>query len=404
MLNYNSFFEAQLDIIKSEGRYRRFVGIKKDADNFPYSISLETKKQIVVWCTNDYLGMSRHPKVLESAIRSIKEMGVGAGGTRNISGNNSAIIDLELLLADLHNKDKALTFTSGYVANDATLQALAKIIPDLVFLSDEYNHASIIAGIRNSRAEKYIYRHNNIQSLQQILATIPINKPKIIVFEAVYSMNGMIAPVKEICHLAKKYNALTYIDEVHSVGLYGKGGAGICALEGVSDQVDIIQGTLAKAYGTIGGYIAASNSIIDAVRSIAPGFIFTTALPPPISVATIASIKYLMQSNVEQLKHQDRVLKLKTSLSTAGIKYLDNSSHIIPIIIGDPILVKLVTKILLQDYNIYIQPINFPTVPKGTERLRITPTPFHSDIMIYDLVAALKEVFVKLKITQRWAA
>ncbi|KJV99985.1 5-aminolevulinic acid synthase, partial [Orientia tsutsugamushi str. Sido] len=282
MVSYNNFFDNHLHSIKLEGRYRKFTCIKKSAKCFPYNICAQTGKKVLIWCTNDYLGMSFHPEVLSSAVLAVKQMGVGAGGTRNIGGNNNAIVELEELLAILHKKQKALVFTSGYVANDTTLQTLAKIIPGLVFISDEYNHASIIAGIRNSRAEKHIYFHNNMQSLQQILSSIPINQPKIIVFEAIYSMSGTIADVKEICNLAKMYNALTYIDEVHSVGLYGDDGSGICTLTGLFNQVDIIQGNLAKAYGAIGGYIAANSNIIDAIRSTASGFIFTTALPPVI--------------------------------------------------------------------------------------------------------------------------
>lgn len=399
MVSYNNFFDNHLHSIKLEGRYRKFTCIKKSAKCFPYNICAQTGKKVLIWCTNDYLGMSFHPEVLSSAVLAVKQMGVGAGGTRNIGGNNNAIVELEELLAILHKKQKALVFTSGYVANDTTLQTLAKIIPGLVFISDEYNHASIIAGIRNSRAEKHIYFHNNMQSLQQILSSIPINQPKIIVFEAIYSMSGTIADVKEICNLAKMYNALTYIDEVHSVGLYGDDGSGICTLTGLFNQVDIIQGNLAKAYGAIGGYIAANSNIIDAIRSTASGFIFTTALPPVISCAAMTSIRYLMQSNKERIKLQETVAKLKDSLANAGIRYLTNNSHIIAIVIGEPVLTQRVAQILLEEYNIYIQAINFPTVPRGTERLRITPTPFHTDEMIHNLTVALKQVLLNLNIS-----
>ncbi|SPR09897.1 5-aminolevulinate synthase [Orientia tsutsugamushi] len=399
MVSYNNFFDNHLHSIKLEGRYRKFTCIKKSAKCFPYNVCAQTGKKVLIWCTNDYLGMSFHPEVLSSAVLAVKQMGVGAGGTRNIGGNNSAIVELEELLAILHKKQKALVFTSGYVANDTTLQTLAKIIPGLVFISDEYNHASIIAGIRNSRAEKHIYFHNNMQSLQQILSSIPINQPKIIVFEAIYSMSGTIADVKWICHLAKMYNALTYIDEVHSVGLYGDDGSGICTLTGLFNQVDIIQGNLAKAYGAIGGYIAANSNIIDAIRSTASGFIFTTALPPVISCAAMTSIRYLMKSNKERLKLHETVSKLKDSLSNAGIRYLTNNSHIIAIVIGEPVLTQRVAQILLEKYNIYIQAINFPTVPRGTERLRITPTPFHTDEMIHNLTVALKQVLLNLNIS-----
>ncbi|WP_371253383.1 5-aminolevulinate synthase [Orientia tsutsugamushi] len=399
MVSYNNFFDNHLHSIKLEGRYRKFTCIKKSAKCFPYNICAQTGKKVLIWCTNDYLGMSFHPEVLSSAVLAVKQMGVGAGGTRNIGGNNSAIVELEELLAILHKKQKALVFTSGYVANDTTLQTLAKIIPGLVFISDEYNHASIIAGIRNSRAEKHIYFHNNMQSLQQILSSIPINQPKIIVFEAIYSMSGTIADVKGICNLAKMYNALTYIDEVHSVGLYGDDGSGICTLTGLFNQVDIIQGNLAKAYGAIGGYIAANSNIIDAIRSTASGFIFTTALPPVISCAAMTSIRYLMKSSKERLKLHETVSKLKDSLANAGIRYLTNNSHIIAIVIGEPVLTQRVAQILLEEYNIYIQAINFPTVPRGTERLRITPTPFHTDEMIHNLTVALKQVLLNLNIS-----
>ncbi|KJV55270.1 5-aminolevulinic acid synthase [Orientia chuto str. Dubai] len=399
MLSYSNFFDNHLHNIKLEGRYRKFTCIKRSTTDFPYNVCMQTGKKVLIWCTNDYLGMSFHSEVILSAIQAIKQMGVGTGGTRNIGGNSSSIVELERLLAILHKKQQALVFTSGYVANDATLQSLAQIIPGLIFISDEYNHASIIAGIRNSRAEKHIYCHNDVQSLKQILSSIPVNQPKIIVFEAIYSMSGAIAPIEEICSLAKQYNALTYIDEVHSVGLYGDDGAGLCSLTGLSNQVDIIQGNLAKAYGAIGGYIAADSSIIDAIRSTASGFIFTTALPPVISCAAMTSIRYLMESNKERLKLQETVTKLKYSLAKAGIKYLNNNSHIIAIVIGDPILTQQVAQTLLEEYNIYIQAINFPTVPRGTERLRITPTPFHTDKMIDDLTATLKHILLSLNIS-----
>ena len=391
-MNYTEIFTNHIEKIKREGRYRNFVGVIRLAGEFPYATHTPTDKKIVMWCINDYLGMSQHDVVLEAARNALKTSGAGSGGTRNIGGNNGAVLDLEATLADLHNKEKALVFTSGYVANDATLVALSKIMPDLIFFSDESNHASIIAGISNSRCEKYIYKHNDAESLRQMLAAAPKNRPKLIVFESVYSMDGLTSPIKEICALAKEYNAMTYIDEVHTVGLYGDNGAGVAAREGFADQIDIIQGTLGKAYGAIGGYIAARHELIDAIRLTAPGFIFTTALPPLVAAAASASIKYLMGSSKERNLHQNRVTALKKALDEAGIDYLKNDSHIVPIIIGDPDRAAKISENLLQDHGIYVQHINFPTVPRGTERLRIIPTPYHTDEMIASLVSALKAV------------
>jgi 5-aminolevulinate synthase len=391
-MNYTQIFTNHIEKIKREGRYRNFVGVIRLAGEFPYATHTPTDKKIVMWCINDYLGMSQHDVVLEAARNALKTSGAGAGGTRNIGGNNGAVLDLEATLADLHNKEKALVFTSGYVANDATLVALSKIMPDLIFFSDESNHASIIAGISNSRCEKYIYKHNDAESLRQMLAAAPQNRPKLIVFESIYSMDGLTSPIKEICALAKEYNAMTYIDEVHTVGLYGDNGAGVAAREGFADQIDIIQGTLGKAYGAIGGYIAGDHELIDAIRLTAPGFIFTTALPPLVAAAASASIKYLMVSNKERNLHQNRVTALKKALDEAAIDYLKNDSHIVPIIIGDPDRAAKIYENLLQDHGIYVQHINFPTVPRGTERLRIIPTPYHTDEMIASLVSALKAV------------
>lgn len=400
MLAYNDVFSNHISKIKNEGRYREFVGIKRIAGKFPYAWHEPTSREIIMWCINDYLGMSQHPKVLAAAKEALSANGVGSGGTRNIGGNNSAIIALERELAELHNKESALVFTSGYVANDTTLAALAKIMPDIVFFSDEANHASIITGLQSSRAEKYIYKHIDPTSLEQLLKQVDINRPKAIVFESAYSMDGLISPIKEICYLAKKYHALTFIDEVHTVGLYGKGGAGITNLLGYEGQIDILQGTLAKAYGTIGGYIAAKHKIIDAVRLTAPGFIFTTSLPPVIAAAATASIKHLKESEAERAKHQQVVAKLKKAFENAGISYFKNDSHIVPIIIGDPIKAKEASAILLNQYGIYVQHINFPTVPRGTERLRIIATPSHDDQMIAELVKALVSVFAALDIHQ----
>lgn len=404
MINYSSFFNNCLVNIKAEGRYREFMNLQRHISDFPYATNVETGQKVAMWCTNDYLGMSRHTEVINASIYAINNLGIGAGGTRNIGGTSESIVKLEELIAELHNKEKSLVFTSGYIANDTTLQVLAKIIPNVVFISDEYNHASIIAGIRNSRSMKFIYRHNDIYSLEKILQSLPTKQPKVIVFESIYSMNGAVAPVEQICNLAKKYNALTYIDEVHSVGLYGKRGAGICAAKSVEDKVDIIQGTLAKAYGVIGGYVAANSNIIDAIRSVGPGFIFTTALPPVINYAAAASVKYLMHSDQERIKLHTVVEKLKSNLSQAGINFIDNQSHIIAVIIGDPVIVKKVADVLLKAYNIYIQPINYPTVPYGTERLRITPTPLHTNEMIIHLTQSLRKVLLRFDLIKEKAA
>ena len=398
MFNYNSSFKNQINQIQNEGRYRDFIGLQRHAGDFPLASWGEDRKKITMWCINDYLGMSQNPKVIEAANKALLENGVGSGGTRNIGGNNYAIVDLENELADLHSKDSALVFTSGYVSNDATLTTLAKILPNLVYLSDESNHASMIAGIKNSRAEKQIYRHLDTDHLEELLKNIDINRPKIIAFESAYSMDGLISPIAKICELAKKYNALTYIDEVHSVGLYGSRGAGIANMLGLEEDIDIIQGTLAKAYGVIGGYITGNHELIDAIRLTASGFIFTTSLPPAITEAARISIKHLKNSDQERIKHQEVVNKTKDSLKKAGINIFENQSHIIPIVIGDPELTKKASKLLVDKYNIFVQHINFPTVQRGTERLRITPTPLHTEKMIQELANSLASVFEELGI------
>jgi 5-aminolevulinate synthase len=398
MFDYKAAFQNQIQQIKNEGRYRDFIGLQRQAKKFPEAYWGLEKKEVTMWCINDYLGMSQHPKVIAAAADAIAKSGIGSGGTRNIGGNNYDIVNLEKEIADLHNRDAALVFTSGYVSNDATLATLAKIMPNLVFLSDELNHASMISGIRNSRAQKYVYRHLDMNHLEEILQSLDINQPKIIAFESAYSMDGLISPIEKICELAKKYNAMTYIDEVHSVGLYGARGAGIANMLGLEDKIDIIQGTLAKAFGVIGGYIAANAEIIDAIRLTASGFIFTTSLPPVISAAATASIRHLKESDAERAQHQKIVSMTKASFSKAGINFLDNQTHIIPIIIGDPELTRLASKMLVDRYNIFVQHINFPTVPEGTERLRITPTPGHTKEMIDHLTASLRTVFLELGI------
>ncbi|MCP5369314.1 MAG: 5-aminolevulinate synthase [Rickettsiaceae bacterium] len=398
MFDYNLAFRQQVSAIKDEKRYREFVGLQRALGKLPFAT--HNGKEIIVWCINDYLGMSQHPAVITAAQKSLIQNGLGSGGTRNIGGNSVAIVKLEETIAKLHNKESALVFTSGYVANEAALTAVAKVIPNIIYFSDELNHASIISGIGNSRAEKYIYKHLDMHDLEDKLKTVDYNHPKMIIFESTYSMNGLISPLKKICELAKKYNAMTYIDEVHSVGLYGKGGAGIADMYNLADEIDIIQGTLAKAYGTIGGYISGKNEIIDTVRSISRGFIFTTSLPPLIADAANASIMHLMASDEERDKHQYIVKLLKKSLKEAGIKFIENDTHIIPVIIGDPQLVYQVSKLLLEKYSIFIQYINFPTVPKNTERLRITPTPFHTEAMVQELVITLQKIFIELDIKQ----
>lgn len=400
MYDYASSFNDIIEHIKNEGRYRNFIGLARQSGNFPYTNWGENQKEIVMWCINDYLGMGQNKIVKEAAIKALQDHGVGSGGTRNIGGNHYSIMALEAEIADLHSKESALVFTSGYVSNDAALTTLAKIMPDLVYFSDEMNHASMIAGIRNSRAEKHIYRHLDTAHLELLLQSVDINRPKVIVFESAYSMDGFISPIEEICKLAKKYNALTYIDEVHSVGLYGNRGAGIADMVGCADQIDIIQGTLAKAYGVIGGYISANSNIIDAIRLIANGFIFTTSLPPAITAGALASIKYLKESDLERQQMHEVVAKVKQSFTNAGIKYLPNQTHIVPIIIGDPKKTREASRMLVEEYDIFVQHINFPTVPKGTERLRITPTPCHTDEMIENLTAALLAVLSKLDITE----
>ncbi len=398
MLDYLEVFQQALNKVKDEGRYRVFTELKYSANSLPRAFCPRLNKEITVWCSNDYLGMSHNPAVIESMVKAAQTMGVGAGGTRNISGNSMPIVELERELADLHQTEMALVFTSGYVANQATLSTFTKILPDVVMFSDEANHASMINGIKDGRAEKRVFKHNDLEDLEKALQETPISQPKLIIFESVYSMLGDIAPIKEICDLAVKYNALTYIDEVHSVGLYGERGAGIAQMQGVMERIDIIQGTMAKAYGVIGGYIAGKKVIIDAIRSYAPGFIFTTALPPAIAAAAVQSIRYLKTSDVERNKHKEVVNKLKESLSKANICYYKNNTHIIPVHIGDPVLSKLISNRLLEEFGLYVQHINFPTVPKGKERLRITPTPFHTDQMIDELVCALSSVLKEFEL------
>ena len=398
MFDYSKYLKKQINQIKQEGRYRTFTDLQRNVGQFPKAFNHNSKEDdIVIWCGNDYLGMGQHPKVLKAMRDAVYIYGAGSGGTRNISGTHHSIVELENELSDLHQKESSLTFVSGYVANLTALSTLGTVLPNAIFFSDEYNHASMINGIRSAKAEKKIFRHNDLNHLEDLLRNEPYDRPKIIAFESIYSMTGDIAPIEEIISLAKEYNALTYIDEVHSVGMYGNRGGGICEQEGLMDEIDIIQGTLAKAYGCQGGYISASKEIIDVVRSFGSGLIFTTTLAPVISEGAIASIRHLKESKIERQIHQQQVTKLKTNLNLASIEILKNNSHIVPVMVRDPNLCRNISEYLLKEHRIFIQHINFPTVPRGTERLRLTPTPQHTDKMIEDLIFALEDSFKKFK-------
>ena len=394
LLDYNQFFSQKINEVKAEGRYRVFAELERNAKTFPQAKIHRNGKvyDVTVWCGNDYLGMSSHPKVLRAMREYLDGNCGGAGGTRNIAGTNHTHVLLENELADLHEKESALIFSSGYVANEATLSTLASMLPNAVVFSDELNHASMIQGIRFSRAEKMIFRHNDTEHLEELLASVDPARPKIIAFESVYSMDSSIGKIAQIVALAKKYNALSYLDEVHAVGLYGRRGGGIADRDGVMDQVDIIQGTLAKGFGLIGGYIAGSRDMVDFVRSFASGFIFTTALSPLIAAGALAAVQHLKSSNLERERHGQQVQKFKDALTKHGIPFMQSQSHIVPVIIGDAAKCKEVCDTLLDQYGMYVQPINYPTVPRGTERLRITPTPYHTDEMIDEFVSALSNV------------
>ena len=394
-MNFEGLFQQRLETLHREGRYRVFADLKRRRGFFPVAdhFAANGSREVTVWCSNDYLGMGQHPAVLAAMHEAIDAVGAGSGGTRNISGTTHYHVELESELADLHGKEAALLFTSAYVANDATLSTLVKLVPGTVVLSDEKNHASMIEGIRHGKCEKHIFRHNDVADLEAKLKKLPKGTPKIIAFESVYSMDGHIAPIAAICDLAEKYGALTYLDEVHAVGMYGPRGGGIAERDGVMDRVDIINGTLAKGFGVMGGYIAGSRDLCDAIRSFASGFIFTTSLAPAIVAGALASIRHLKTSALERARHQERVRTLKRSLEAKRLPVMDNPSHIVPVMVGCPIRCKAVTDALLDQYGIYVQPINYPTVSKGTERMRLTPTPAHSDEQMANLVHALDELY-----------
>ncbi len=404
LFDYKSAFQNSVDQVRSEGRYRVFADLKRVRGQFPLARRRRadgTHQDVVVWCSNDYLGMGQHPVVVEAMKNAIDLSGAGAGGTRNISGTTRSAVDLEAELASWHQKEAALLFTSGYVANEATLSTLQKILPGLIIFSDALNHASMIAGIRNGGGERHIFRHNDLEHLEELLAAAPVNAPKLIAFESVYSMDGDIADLAGTIALAKKYGALTYLDEVHAVGLYGATGAGVAERDGVLDGIDIVECTLGKAIGVMGGYIAADAVIVDAVRSWASGFIFTTSLPPALTAGALASVRHLKAHPELRDAHQERAATLKRRLSEAGIPVLPSVSHIVPVHVGNPVHCKLISDMLLEEHGIYVQPINYPTVPKGTERLRFTPSPDHDDAMIDKLVDAMDKLWSHCNVARR---
>jgi 5-aminolevulinate synthase len=406
-LDYQRVFTQAIDRLHAEGRYRVFIDILRNKGAFPNARCFaghNGPKPITVWCSNDYLSMGQHPKVIAAMEEALHDVGAGAGGTRNIGGNTHYHIDLEAELADLHGKEGALLFTSGYVSNEATLATLAKILPGCIIFSDELNHASMIAGIRNSGCEKRVFRHNDLAHLEELLAAENPDAPKLIAFESVYSMDGDVAPIAEICDLADKYNALTYLDEVHAVGMYGAHGGGISERDGVAHRITVIEGTLAKAFGVMGGYIAADRVVIDVIRSYAPGFIFTTSLAPVLVAGVLASVRHLKSSSVERDGQQASAATLKRLFAEAGLPVMPSTTHIVPLLVGDPVKTKKISDILLAEYGVYVQPINYPTVPRGLERLRFTPGPSHTEEMMQELTQALVEIWDRLSLELRQAA
>ena len=406
-MNYGHIFDKAIDRLHEEGRYRVFIDIMRNKGSYPNARCFHGHngpKPITVWCSNDYLAMGQHPKVITAMEDALHDVGAGSGGTRNIAGNTHFHVELEQELAELHGKETALLFTSGYVSNDAMLSTLAKLLPGCVIFSDELNHASMIAGIRNSGCEKRVFKHNDMAHLEELLAAEEADTPKLIAFESVYSMDGDVAPIHAICDLAEKYNALTYIDEVHAVGMYGTHGGGISERDKAANRIDIIEGTLGKAFGVMGGYIAADQKIVDCIRSYAPGFIFTTSLSPVLVAGVLASVKHLKNSSEEREAQQAAAAMLKTKLSDAGLPVMNTVTHIVPLMVGDPVRAKKISDILLAEYGVYVQPINFPTVPRGTERLRFTPGPSHTEPMMEELTQALVEIWDRLDLELAKAA
>ncbi|HJM90686.1 MAG: 5-aminolevulinate synthase [Alphaproteobacteria bacterium] len=396
-MDYDKLFADRIADLRNEGRYRVFAELERHAGNFPKATRHHDGRQqdVTVWCSNDYLGQGQNRDVLDAMHTALDKVGAGSGGTRNISGTNHYHVLLERELADLHGKEAALLFTSGYISNEATLSTLVKALPGLIIFSDALNHASMIDGIRHGGGPKQIWRHNDTEHLAELLAKADPDKPKIVAFESVYSMDGDIAPIGEICAIAKKYGALTYLDEVHAVGMYGTRGGGVAERDGVMDQLDIIEGTLAKAFGVMGGYITGSSDLVNVIRSYASSFIFTTSIAPAIAAGALCSVRHLKGSNVERVRHQERAAALKTLFAEAELPMMPSVSHIVPLMVGDAALCKQVSDELLDEFGIYVQPINYPTVPRGTERLRFTPTPFHDDAMMAELVTALKTVWAR---------